>query len=130
MVETTAPVCGVERSFVRRVASQVITHVRTDGWEARTGMNRDLVIQDVISILREMTNDWEIGYQGEIGPKTTLIGDLAFESIDVVQLVMALQEHFGQENLPFEKLLMTEGRYVDDLGIDAIVTFLCEHIRR
>lgn len=98
--------------------------------EAYGGMENDVILKDVVHILRDMTGDWEVGYQGDIGPQTTLVGDLGFESVDVVQLAVALEEHFGQEGLPFEKLLMTEGRYVDDLRVDQIVSFLCEHIRR
>jgi len=92
-------------------------------------MDKDGILGDVVNILNDMTGDWEIGYQGKITPETTLVGDLAFESIDVVQLAVALEEYFGQQGLPFEKLLMTEGRYVDDLRVDQIVSFLCEHIR-
>lgn len=92
-------------------------------------MDGSVILSDVVRILNDMTSDWDIEYQGQIGPDTTLVGDLAFESIDVVQLAMALEEHFGQEGLPFEELVMTEGRYVDDLRVDQIVTFLHRHIR-
>jgi acyl carrier protein len=84
----------------------------------------------VLHIVQDLTDDWETGYQGEIGPETTLLKDLTFESIDVVQLGAALEDHFQQEGLPFEKLLLTDGRYVDDLCIGQIVDFLYEHLRR
>jgi len=94
------------------------------------GMEREGILKDVVTILYDMIGDWETGFQGEIGPQTSLIGDLAFESIDVVQLGATLEEHFQQQGLPFEQLLMTEGRYVDDLQVDHIVDFLHEHLHR
>jgi acyl carrier protein len=92
-------------------------------------MDRDVIMKDVVNILNDMTTDWEVGFKGKIGPDTSLVADLAFESIDVVQLAVALEEHFGQEGLPFEKMLMTEGRYVDDLRVDQVVSFLADHLR-
>ena len=45
------------------------------------------------------------------------IGDLGFESIDIVQFVVALEENFKRRDMPFEKLLMIDGRYVDELSV-------------
>jgi acyl carrier protein len=92
-------------------------------------MDRDAIVKDVVNVLNDMTTDWEAGFQGKIGPDTLLVADLGFESIDVVQLAVALEEHFGQEGLPFDKMLMTEGRYVDDLRVEQVVSFLAEHLR-
>ena len=92
-------------------------------------MDRDAIVKDVVNVLNDMTTDWEAGFQGKIGPGTRLVADLGFESIDVVQLAVALEEHFGQEGLPFDKMLMTEGRYVDDLRVEQVVSFLAEHLR-
>lgn len=80
----------------------------------------------LIRILEEMTSDWELDFTGGIGPDTRLIGDLEFESIDVVQLVVAVEEGFGRRGFPFEQLLMAEGRYVDDLAVGEVAAFL-EH---
>lgn len=91
-------------------------------------MDREVIARDVIRILYDMIGDWETDFQGAIGPETTLIGDLTFESIDIVQLGGLLEEHFQQENLPFEKLLLVNGRYVEDLHVGQIVDFLYEHL--
>jgi acyl carrier protein len=93
-------------------------------------MEYDDLLKEVVQILSEMIGDWETGYHGPIGSKTTLIKDLTFESIDIAQLGGVLEEHFQQEGLPFEKLLLRGGRYVDDLCIGQIVDFLYEHLRR
>lgn len=55
---------------------------------------------------------------------TRLLADLGFESIDIIQLVVAIQEEILKRKLSFEKLLMKDGRYVDDLSIGQIADYL------
>jgi len=98
--------------------------------------NLELTIEDpsksiereVILVLEQMTSDWDLGYSGGIGPDTLLISDLVFESIDMVQFVVTIEEHFHRRDLPFEKLLMVNGRYIDDLSVSEVVNFLQEHL--
>ena len=80
--------------------------------------------RDVIELLKDMTSDWDTGFGGEIGNGTALIGDLGFESIDVVHLVTAIEQRYDRSDLPFEKLLMQDGHYVDDLTVGQIAQFL------
>ncbi len=89
---------------------------------------RETILGDMVQILTDMTSDWDLGFSGGVGPDTRLIADLGFESIDVVQLVVAIEERFLQRDLPFEKLLMVDGRYVDDLRVAQVVDFLHEHL--
>jgi acyl carrier protein len=91
-------------------------------------VDRQRILDDVVLILSEMTSDWDLDFSGGIGPQTLLIADLAFESIDVVQLVVALEERFGRRDLPFEQLLMSDGRYVDDLSVAQVVDFLVSQV--
>ena len=93
-----------------------------------TLLERKSILADVIRILEETTSDWDLDFSGGITPDTHLIADLWFESIDIVELVVALEEHFERRNLPFEKLLMVDGRYVDDLSITQTVDFLFVHL--
>jgi acyl carrier protein len=86
------------------------------------------VFQNLVGILEDMTSDWEAMYDGGIQPETRLIGDLGFESIDVVQLVVAIEEEYQSRSLPFEKLLMADGRYVDELVVSQIVDFLVANL--
>lgn len=81
-------------------------------------------LEFVIETLQEMTSDWDNEYDQPIGSKTKLIGDLAFESIDVVQLIVAVEEEFQSRNLSFEQLLMKDGRYVDEIVVEDLVDFL------
>jgi acyl carrier protein len=86
--------------------------------------NRATIESVVLQILKDLTADWDTGYAGGIGPDTLLIADLDFESIDVVELVVSLEGRFARRDLPFEKLLMDEGRYVEDLTVRQVVDFL------
>jgi acyl carrier protein len=90
---------------------------------------KETILGDLLKILEEMTSDWEMEFAGAIGPETHLVADLSFESIDVVNLAITIEEHFQRRNLPFQKLVMTpDGRYVDDLCVSELVDFLCTHI--
>jgi acyl carrier protein len=84
--------------------------------------------RDTIELLTELTSDWDTGLEGGIQPSTAIVHDLGFESLDVVYLVTAIEQKYGRRDLPFEKLLMVDGRYVDDLTVRQIATFLREHI--
>jgi acyl carrier protein len=84
--------------------------------------------QDTIKTLQELTSDWDTGLSGEISPSTSIIHDLGFESLDVVYLVTAIEQRYGRRDLPFEELLMVEGRYVEDLSVNQIAQFLHKHL--
>jgi acyl carrier protein len=96
----------------------------------QTAIDRESVYCDLVATIREMTDDWELDFQGDIGPETRIVADLAFESIDVVQLIVMLEERYQRKELPFEELLMEDGRYVDDVKIGDVVDFLTAHLRR
>jgi acyl carrier protein len=88
---------------------------------------RDLesITKDVVLILKDMTSEWDLdSFDGEMGPDTRLVADLSFESIEIVQLMVALEQHFGLKNLASEKLLMKDGTYVPDQRIGDIAAFL------
>lgn len=93
-------------------------------------LDRETLLREVILILENMTSDWDLGYDGRIGPETCLISDLTCESIDIVQFVVALEEAFHRRDLPFERLLMADGRYVDDLTVNDVVDFLEANLNR
>lgn len=85
------------------------------------------VTRQLIAIIEDLTEDWDTGHSGRIGADTTLVDDLGFASVDVVALVVAIDEHWQRRDWPYERLLMTEGHYVDDLRVGAIAAFLHEH---
>ncbi len=92
--------------------------------ETKVRWEKEQILQDVVAILEDMTKDWDTEFSGAIGAETRLIGDLAFESIDVVQFVVAIEEHFKRRDLAFEQLLMEDGRYVSELRVGGAVDFL------
>jgi len=87
-------------------------------------INRQAILEKVIQIVKNMTYDWELDYDGEIDQTTKLIEDLGFASLDIVQFVVAIEEGFQRRDLPFEKLLLKDGRYVDELSIHEIADFI------
>ena len=86
--------------------------------------NRSAIERIVLQVLKDLTADWDTDYAGAIGPDTRLIADLDFESIDVVELVVSLEGRLQRKDLPFEKLLMQDGRYVEDMTVGQVVDFM------
>jgi acyl carrier protein len=82
----------------------------------------------VLDVLRDLTQDWDLELPGGLTMDTKLMQDLAFESIDVVQLAVALEQAFGRKGMPFEQLFMRDGDYVDDLRVSELVEFLREQV--
>ena len=78
----------------------------------------------VIAVLNDTVADWDLDLEAPIGAETTLIEDLAFESIDIVQFSVALEQALGRKDLPFEKLFIQDGNYVDDVSVSEITAFL------
>jgi acyl carrier protein len=89
----------------------------------------DAVEQGVVAVINDMVADWELDQPKGVGSSTRLMEDLEFESIDIVQLAVSLEQHFEQSGLPFEKLFMRDGDYVDDLTVNEIASFLRSHLK-
>jgi len=94
----------------------------------RAGTSQDPLFDELVTLLEDLTSDWETGFSGEIGRDTRLIAELGFESIDVVHLIVTLEERFGRQDLPFQDLLMRSGRYVSDLSVGDLSGFLRTHL--
>jgi len=92
-----------------------------------TNISEDIT-ERLITIIQDMTSDWDLGSSASMNRDTCLIGDLAFESIDIVQLVVAIEQAFNKRDLPFVKVLMAEGRYIDDITIGALSDFLAQYL--
>jgi acyl carrier protein len=82
---------------------------------------------DAIEMISDLTSDWDTGLEA-LTPQTAIVADLGFESLDVVYLVTAIEQRYGRRDLPFDQLLMIQGRYVDDLTIDQIAVFLQKYL--
>lgn len=83
-----------------------------------------ILYDKLVAIIEDFLIDFDEEYQEDLTPETKLLADLGFESIDVIQLVVAIEEELKTRNVQFEELLMVDGRYVDDLSIGQIAEFL------
>lgn len=89
----------------------------------------DTLIAKLAALLKDFTQDWDNEFDGEPGRDTSLLGDLGFESIDIIQFIVAIEEDFGLHKTPFDKLLMKDGRYVDDLTLGQLADFLVPFVK-
>jgi acyl carrier protein len=91
-------------------------------------MGRDYERGDIskklVAILENMTRDWDTGFSGRINEESSLMHDCGFESIDIVMLIVEIEESFRYKGLPFQNLLMVDGRYVEDLTVRQVIDFL------
>lgn len=78
--------------------------------------------------LSEFVEDW--GLDTEITESTSLVNDLEFDSIDVIQFVVAMENAFQSRKIGFQDLLMQDGRYVDDLTVGQIEAFLVKRLSK
>jgi acyl carrier protein len=89
-------------------------------------MTHHQVLNDVLRLMTELAGDWE--YTGEITQDTRLLADLAMESLGLVVLGTAIQEHYGR--LPFSEFLTEIGQRPPeerDLSIGEFVEFICRN---
>jgi acyl carrier protein len=88
------------------------------------GRDREQVLARLVEMLNDLTSECDRGFSGGIGPDTRLAADLEFDSVDVVQFALLIEERFQRRKLPFEKLLMIDGRYRDDITVGEVAEFL------
>ena len=83
---------------------------------------RDQVLADVLVLLGKVARDWDV--EGGLGEDTRLFEDLNFESLDLVVLGAAVQEHFGR-SFPFAEFFSEIGqRQQKDLSVREWVDFI------
>jgi acyl carrier protein len=91
-------------------------------------IERSAILATVIATFQELIRDWEI--EEPIGSDTRVVADLGFESIDLIQMVAALEQAFRPRRVSFVDMLVANGRYVDDLSVDKIVDGIEVRIRQ
>jgi acyl carrier protein len=89
---------------------------------------RAAVENAVVEAVNQTIKDWDTELPNGVTINTLLMQDLAFESIDIVQLAVTIEQAADRTGLPFEKLLMKDGDYVDDVRLSQIVDFLCDEL--
>lgn len=91
-------------------------------------IDRDMILAALLQILEEVGSNWQLGFAGRIGPETRLGADLAFESIQIVRLAVAIQKHFNRQDLPFQDLFLPKDGRVNDLRVSEVADFLHLHL--
>jgi acyl carrier protein len=90
--------------------------------------SRETILGDLLQMIADIVQDWDLDFSGGVRPGTRLVSDLGFQSIDVVMLIGEIQKHYDRRNLPFERLLLRDGRYVPEIRISDVADFLVEHL--
>lgn len=88
----------------------------------------DSVQQTVVSIVEDLIQDWGLDLEGPIDGCTRLSKELDFVSVDFIQLLVAIEQHYGRK-FGFQDLVMENGSYVADLTIAQIVEFVGKALR-
>jgi acyl carrier protein len=94
--------------------------------EAPGVLSRQTILSTVTGTIESLVQDWDLDQS--IDADTRLVADLGFESIDLIQMVAALEQEFGRPNISFSELLIADGRYVDDLTIQQIADALADRV--
>lgn len=77
----------------------------------------------IIAIVEDLIQDWGVEAAGGVTGSTLLVKELEFASVDIIQLCVALEQHYGCK-LGFQELLMVDGSYVSDLSISQLAEFV------
>ena len=88
--------------------------------------SRQQIEETLIGIIEDLIQDWEIDEEN-ITSATSIVHDLDFASVDIIQLCVAIEQHY-KKKLGFQSLLMQDGSYVTDLTVAQIVEFLNDKI--
>jgi len=77
----------------------------------------------VLTIVEDLIQDWGLELSTGLHGATLLVEELDFASVDIIQLCVALEQHYGRK-LGFQDLLMVDGSYVGDLSIAQVAKFV------
>jgi acyl carrier protein len=88
----------------------------------------DMVEKVVIDIVEDLTRDWGLDLSDGVGKETSIVEDLEFASVDIIQLCVAIEQHYDRK-LGFQDLLMKEGNYVTDLSVGDISEFVIAKLK-
>ena len=80
----------------------------------------------VTEIVEDLIQDWGLD-DVDVDGDTLLVEHLDFASVDIIQLCVALEQHYGRK-LRFQELLMVNGKYVSDLRIRDFADFIVKRL--
>jgi acyl carrier protein len=82
----------------------------------------------VATLIEEIVEDLDLDLDGPISASTRLIGEIGLASVDFIQLIVAIEEHFHRK-MGFHDLLMPAGAYVSDLTVGELVAFIASKLQ-
>lgn len=82
----------------------------------------------LIQLLQEIIQEWDIELLEPIGPETRLIEHLGFASVDLMQLIVAIEQAFAVRGLPYDQALMQDGGYITEITVRQLAEFLYRFI--
>ena len=88
-----------------------------------TEWTQQKVLDDLIQVIKETSQDFDSDFSGGITRDTHLGRDLGFESIDIVELSVSIEQHFQRRKMPFQEMFTGKERYFD-LTVGEIADFL------
>lgn len=88
---------------------------------------KEKIEENLINIIDDLVQDWDIDMDDGITGSTSLVKDLDFASVDIIQLCVAIEQSYGKK-IGFQSLLMKEGSYVEDLTVGEIAGFLTDKV--
>jgi acyl carrier protein len=87
--------------------------------------SREEILDYVLRTIEELAHDWD--YSSPVTPDSLLFTELGLESLDVVVLGTAIQEHY-RFHMPFAEFLADLGRDQRDVSIAGLVDFVNKHL--
>ena len=90
--------------------------------------DKQIIFADLTKILMELISAGEEQFGLSLTPETLLGADLGLKSINLVQLVAAIQRLYNRFDLPFQELFLPSDRPVNDLRIAELAEFLYKNL--
>lgn len=98
---------------------------------SRPALNgRDEILLHLMTAVTGMMQDWDRDdATAPLGEHTYLVADLGFQSLDIIMLAGGMSRNLNRTNIPFERLLLVDGRPIKDLSLGMLADFLWEHVK-
>jgi acyl carrier protein len=77
----------------------------------------------IIALTLDLVQDWGLDLSAGVSGATLLVKDMEFASVDIIQLFVAIEQHY-ERKLGFQELLLVDGSYVSDLSLGNVGQFV------